>query len=364
MSETIAAVDSHPMNGGDGTYSYTKNSYYQKAATKAAKTRVDDVIAEKLDTKVILSSTSGNTLRIADLGCSIGPNTFMAMQNIIDAVKRKYLQSEGLASRMPEFQVLFNDHSSNDFNTLFTSLPPDRQYFAAGVPGSFYDRLFPESSLHFVHSSYALQWLSKVPEELLDKNSRAWNKGRVHYTSAPDEVTEAYATQFSKDMTTFLDARSKELVVGGLMVLIMPCLPEGIPHSRIPAGVLFDYLGSSLMDMVKDGLISEDQVDSFNLPVYTASAKEMTKLVDKNGCFSIERMDSTNPSSKIGGPVNSQACTMHLRAGMEGIISKHFGSDIIDELFNRFQKKADEFSYLLESSIKEGSQLFVVLKRK
>nr|POE71627.1 isoform 2 of probable s-adenosylmethionine-dependent methyltransferase at5g38100 [Quercus suber] len=27
---------------------------------------------------------------------------------------------------------------SNDFNTLFKSLPPNRQYFAVGVPGSFH----------------------------------------------------------------------------------------------------------------------------------------------------------------------------------------------------------------------------------
>ena len=89
---------------------------------------------------------------------------------------------------MPEFQVFFNDHTSNDFNTLFTSLPPERPYFATGVPGSFHGRLFPNSSLDFVHSSYALQILSKVPKELLNKNSAAWNKGRVHYASAPDEV--------------------------------------------------------------------------------------------------------------------------------------------------------------------------------
>nr|POE67091.1 isoform 2 of probable s-adenosylmethionine-dependent methyltransferase at5g38100 [Quercus suber] len=112
------------------------------------------------------------------------------MQNIIDAVQQKY-QSLGFASHMPEFQVFFNDHASNDFNTLFASLPPERPSFATGVPGSFHGRLFPDFSLDFVHSSFGLQWLSKVPEELLNKNSAAWNKGRVHYASAPDEVAQA-----------------------------------------------------------------------------------------------------------------------------------------------------------------------------
>ena len=129
----------------------------QRAATNVVKAKIDDVIAEKLDVKKN-SSTSESTFRLADLGCSVGPNTFLTMQNIIDVVQQKY-QSQGLASHMPEFQVFFNDHASNDFNTLFASLPPRRSYFATGVPVSFHDQLLPESFLHFVHSSYALQWL-------------------------------------------------------------------------------------------------------------------------------------------------------------------------------------------------------------
>ena len=112
------------------------------------------------------------------------------------------------------------------------------------------------------------------------------------------------------------------------------------------------------------GLISEAQVDSFNLPVYASSVKEMTELVERNGCFSIERMEITTlRQSSIDGPASRQACTMHLRAGMEGIITKHFGAEIIDQLFHRFHKKIEEFSDMMESSSKEGTQIFIVLKR-
>ncbi|XWS34329.1 hypothetical protein CRYUN_Cryun21dG0030200 [Craigia yunnanensis] len=285
------------------------------------------------------------------------------MHNVLEAMKHKY-QIQGPASKLPEFQVFYNDHASNDFNTLFASLPPERQYFAAGVPGSFYSRLFPESSLHFVHSSYALQWLSKIPEEVLDKNSPAWNKGRIHYTNAAEDVGSAYAAQFAKDMEIFLDARAKELVVGGMMVLIMPSIPDGIPNSCVPSGVMFDLLGSSLMDMAKEEIISESQVDSFNLPVYAASPKETKEIVERNGYFSIERIETITPFSKIAVQLGTRCCTMHLRAGMEGIISNHFGNKIIDELFDRFDRKAEEYSYLLNASYTAGTQLFVVLTRK
>ncbi|KAB1205859.1 putative S-adenosylmethionine-dependent methyltransferase At5g38100 [Morella rubra] len=310
-SITHTVAESYPMNGGDDPYSYARNSLFQvsstlpvfynvfsipalrvqgprtRTAASAAKTVIDDAIAEKLDLEKIRSA-SDSTFRVADMGCSVGPNTFIAMQNIINAVQHKY-QSQGLASHVPEFHVFFSDHASNDFNTLFTSLPPERPYFAAGVPGSFYGRLFPESSLHFVHASYALHFLSEVPAELLNKNSPAWNKGRIHYSGAPNDVARAYTAQFSRDISTFLDARAEEVTVGGMMVLIIPAIPDGIPHSCVPGGVLFDFLGLSLMDMAKEGLISEAEVDSFNMPLYATSAREMTELVAKNGRFNIDK---------------------------------------------------------------------------
>ncbi|KAF2312960.1 hypothetical protein GH714_002167 [Hevea brasiliensis] len=249
------------------------------------------------------------------------------MENVIEAVKHKY-QSQGLTSQIPEFQVFFNDQDSNDFNTLFMSLPPKRPYFAAGVPGSFHYQLFPTSSLHFIHASHALHWLSQVPNEVVDENSPAWNRGKIFYLSAPEEVGKAYAAQFAKDVEMFLDARATELVSGGML-----------------------------------GLISKAQVDSFNLPLYLATPNEMTEIIEKNGCFKIERAEFFNPeSAKVF--FSGQACTMHFRAGFEGMLSKHFGSEIIDELFHRHSKKTEEFSSRLQSSSNEGTQLFLALKRK
>ena len=98
------------------------------------------------------------------------------------------------------------------------------------------------------------------------------------------------------------------------------------------------------------------------MPIYVASPKEMTQLVERNECFSIERMEIIQPWARAGD-LSSQAFTMHLRAAMEGIISKHFGTEIIDELFDRYCKKHGEFIGLLESKCNEGNQLFIVLKR-
>ena len=212
--------------------------------TKKSKKSI--LYVRKLDIQQLSLATS-EPLRIADLGCSCGPNTILAIQNIVEAVEHKF-QTHGLS---PEFQVFFNDQVSNDFDSLFASLPVGRKYYAACVPGSFHDCLFPTASLHFVYSSCALNWLSKVPKRVVDKTDPAWNQGRIHYTGAPKEVFEAYSDQFSKDIDSFLQARVKELAPGGLMALVIPAVPDVIAHPQVTTGSEFELVGSCLLDMAK-----------------------------------------------------------------------------------------------------------------
>jgi jasmonate O-methyltransferase len=108
---------------------------------------------------------------IAELGCSSGPNTLSVISEIIKVVEKL---CQELNHKSPEYKVFLNDLPGNDFNSVFMSLDTFKKslrdeietemgpcYFF-GVPGSFFDRIFPNQSLHFVHSSYSLHWLSKV----------------------------------------------------------------------------------------------------------------------------------------------------------------------------------------------------------
>ena len=91
----------------------------QRVASITAEAMIEEVLADRLDAEKFCTS---NTICIADLGCSVGPNTYMAMQHIIGAVEKK-CKSKGLSPfELPELQVFFNDQTTNDFNTLFTSL--------------------------------------------------------------------------------------------------------------------------------------------------------------------------------------------------------------------------------------------------
>ncbi|KAK0574348.1 hypothetical protein LWI29_018668 [Acer saccharum] len=351
--------------GGDGTYSYYNNSFYTRSAINVSKKEVDDAITRKLDVKALLSSTFSNTIRIADCGCAVGPNTFYAMQDLIETINHIY-QSQCLSTSQTllEFQVFFADQPSNDYNTLFTSLPQDRQYFAAGVPGSFHQQMFPESFLHVVHSSYALHWLSKVPDELVDKNSPAYNKGRILYPFGPVEVVNAYANQFAKDLDRFLSARAKEMVKGGLLIVTKPSIPDGMPYSQTANAYVYDCMATILYDMAKEGLISEAQVDAFNFPLYFCPPGEFSAVVEKNGNFSIEVIGLTNPSPWVKDRIDIVEYIKHIRAAKEGMLNKHFPSEITDAMFKELVERLEVINDKLTSCYRERIHLYTVLQRK
>lgn len=110
---------------------------------------------------------------IADLGCSSGPNTLTVISGIVDILRST---CQNLGRVLPEeLNVHLNDLPGNDFNSVFGYLPgfgdslkekngncSIAHCFVSAVPGSFYGRLFPRDSLHFVHSSSSLHWLSQV----------------------------------------------------------------------------------------------------------------------------------------------------------------------------------------------------------
>ncbi|GFP86249.1 probable S-adenosylmethionine-dependent methyltransferase at5g38780 [Phtheirospermum japonicum] len=332
------------MTGGDGNESYTKNSLYQGAVINSAKPLVQKSIAEHID-QLIISSPTLETFCIADLGCSVGPNTFFAISNILEPIKLKYPNSE--------FQVHFSDHTLNDFNTLFKSLPPNRDYYASGVPGSFYTRLFPRASLHVAHCSTALHWLSQVPREITDRTSRAYNKGKIHNVGHNEEVTNAYLRQFATDLVKFLDARAQELVPGGLVMLILPARPDGAPHSQIVLSVMMDMIGDCLMDLARE-------VEEFNVPMHFASPQELEQVIKQHGRFSIERMENVPQVQASDIFTSPEQLSLAIRASTEELITKHFGREISDRVFPLFPEKfVKGQDRILASS---SPSLFVLLK--
>ncbi|KAL1552565.1 gibberellin A4 carboxyl methyltransferase [Salvia divinorum] len=351
--------ESSPMNAGDGTYSYTKNSTVQRDAASGVNDAIREALMENLDVEKLLGGST--TFTIADLGCSVGPNTVSAVESLIETVAHK-CRRQGLDPESLEFQVLFNDQIGNDFNTLFASLPRPRSYVAAAVPGSFYGRLFPSSSVHVAYSSFAVHWSSKVPEELHRRDSPAWNAGRIHYSdSSPEAVVKAYSDQFQRDMESFLGARAQEIAPGGAIVVVVPGVPEGVV--TYSGGVAFSFLEFILAEMVREGVIEQEQVDSFNVPNVYPSVKDLRRVVERNGCFEIVKMEFRD----VGvGEVEPENVIMLIRAIFEGCMANHFGTVVVNNLFVRAMRHKLQFAAILNLAGIEGtvSQIMAVLIKR
>ncbi|XP_060212784.1 S-adenosyl-L-methionine:benzoic acid/salicylic acid carboxyl methyltransferase 3-like isoform X2 [Lycium barbarum] len=242
------------MNGGTGDASYAKNSLLQQKGILMTKKITDEAIT------ALYRSHSPETICIADIGCSSGPNTFLGVTGLIKTIHQE-CKSNGHQS--PEFHVFLNDLPSNDFNSVFRSLPAFHEdlkkqnmggegfdppsCFVAGVAGSFYNRIFPSKSLHFVLSSNSLHWLSQVPDGIENNN------GNIYATNtSPPNLLKAYYEQYERDFVIFLKYRSDELVKGGRMVLTMAGRKNEERSFNEGSRYLLEPLVRALKDMVAE----------------------------------------------------------------------------------------------------------------
>ncbi|KAL0432096.1 UNVERIFIED_CONTAM: Salicylate carboxymethyltransferase [Sesamum radiatum] len=215
--------------------------------------------------------------------------------------------------------------------------------FLSGVPGSFYGRLFAAKSLHFVHSSYSLMWLSKVPERL------EMNKANIYIAStSPASVINAYYKQFQRDFSTFLRCRSEEVVGGGKMVLTLLGRKSESASSK-ECCYIWELLALSLKEMVSQGVIEEEKLESFNIPQYTPSLSDVKTEVEKEGSFSINNLEASEITwascgdSGIYSPEYSEKgddgynVAKCMRSVAEPLLVEHFGELVIDQLFEIYR---------------------------
>ncbi|CAI8609107.1 unnamed protein product [Vicia faba] len=338
------------MNGGVGEASYSNNSLVQRKVISLTKSIREEAITS------LYCSTSPRTLAIADLGCSSGPNTLLVVSDFIKVVE-KFCRDSNHES--PEYSIFLNDLPGNDFNNIFISLDSFKEKlrseietemgpcYISGIPGSFYERIFPKQSLHLVHSSYSLMWLSKVPENVSN------NKGNIYMSStSPANVLAAYYNQFRRDFSKFLKFRAEEVVEGGRMILTFLGRKSDDPSSK-ECCYIWDLMAMALNDMVFEGIIKEEKLDTFNIPEYTPSPSEVKLEVLKEGSFTFDQSEVSEVNWNALDEWNAFACESHsceslndgaynvtqcMRAVSEPLLIDHFGESIIEDLFKRYEE--------------------------
>ncbi|TKY65387.1 7-methylxanthosine synthase 1 [Spatholobus suberectus] len=358
------------MNGGKGERSYANNSSLQKKLMLKAKPMLEETIT------TLYRDYSPNCMKVADLGCSVGPNTLLVTSNIIDIVD---IVCTRLNREPPTFQFYLNDLFGNDFNTIFKSLPDfytrlveDKGHkfgscFINATPGSFHGRLFPSNSINLFHSSNSLHWLSQDPLLGLTREAESLNKGNCHIVStSPPAVYKAYLKQFQEDFKLFLKSRSEELVPGGAMVLVF------LGKNETPRRTGWELISLILNDMFLEGLIEEEKLDSFNIPVYEPTIAEIRHVIQEEGSFFVQRLEilispwdeGINECGDYyfldGNIRRAEYMAKHARAIIEPLLSAKFGADIINELFIRYQKKLVQ---LMEVEKLESATLMISMTK-
>ncbi|KAI5656090.1 hypothetical protein M9H77_24883 [Catharanthus roseus] len=350
------------VNGGEGETSYAKNSGLQRKIISFEDSVIEEAVAD------IICNHSPESMGIADLGCSSGPNTLMLAHEVIDKV---YNICHRIGKPLPELRVCLNDLPVNDFNNVFMSLPEFHgkleeekgkgffnHCFISAVPGSFYGRLFPRKSMHFLHSSSSLNWLSQVPPPLDTEASAQLNKGKLYISkTSPPSVINAYRSQFQKNFSAFLKSRSEEMVFGGRMVLSFlgrsssdPFTEDGYYH--------LELLAQALTSMVSKGQVMEEKINSFNAPYYAPSVEEVKTAVEKEGSFAINYFNCFEIEWDVGFQNDSekqdedqmrrtsrgQKVAKTIRAVVESMLEGHFGKDIdMDALFVKYAELVDDY---------------------
>ncbi|XP_074308166.1 putative 7-methylxanthine methyltransferase PCS2 isoform X2 [Silene latifolia] len=247
------------MTKGDGEFSYASNNTSHKSFTYTMKPLLEKAVRPLMLAEVMRACN--NVLKVADLGCGVGPTPITFISTIQEIVEKIYKQRDlGDYQVMPEIQIFMSDLPSNDFNLLFKDVGKLQEggqkeedddnkplLFVMGAPGSFYERLFPSNTLHLVHSYYAIHWLSQVPKGVCDKDGNPMNKGKIVPSDTSHlQVLEAYYAQFKQDFTKFLKCRSREVVHNGYMVIGTICRPSIQPFERRS----MKYLSRALANLV------------------------------------------------------------------------------------------------------------------
>ncbi|KAL1567908.1 gibberellin A4 carboxyl methyltransferase [Salvia divinorum] len=348
------------MKGGVGDNSYSKNSSLQKRVADKVKHITMEAIQQ------VFLAKKPKSLGIADLGCASGPNALSIIKQVVDAVDNA---SRAIQQPPPEFRIYLNDLPTNDFNTIFLGLPDlykelsrgtKPPLYIAACPGTFYGRLFPDHSLHFVYSTNSLHWLSAVPRGIYDEEGRSMNGKSVYISErSPPAVRRAYLQQFQEDLSLFLKSRSRELIRGGRMLLVLLGRTAS-DHAHCANSFLWELLYQSLAHLVAQGEVEEEKLERYDVHFYAPLKEELEDEVRKEGSFRTEMVEMFEMERADVSGSYGTAVAKAVRCIQESMLAHHFGEGILDKLFHHYAALIDQES--VKRDVRSTTALLLLTK--
>ncbi|CAF4423818.1 unnamed protein product, partial [Adineta steineri] len=153
--------------------------------------------------------------------------------------------------------VIHNDLPTNDWTSLFELLNKDNLYFGVANGRSFYEPCLPSNSFAIGYSSAAIHWLSRKPCNLSNHCSFQFAQG--------DELI-MYQKQARLDLAQFIEQRSRELQLGGVLILSIVGVDEqGFVGSEKTLDALYKCAQS---------LLEQQELLDYTIPIYNRSLNE------------------------------------------------------------------------------------------
>lgn len=127
------------------------------------------------------------------------------------------------------------------------------------------------------------------------------------------------------------------------------------------------------------GRIEEEKVNSFNLPYYASCAEELNLVLQKEGSFITDRLETfeidwdSSVSDRLDQdrPNNAfafdddqmitssgQRVANNIRAVAESMLKSHFGKEIMDDLFRRYAELVSK--HFLDNSTRPKYTVLVI----
>lgn len=296
-------------------------------------------------------------IMIGDFGSSHGSNSVYIMKRIIDLIKE---------IKKPErsFLVIHNDLPTNDWTSLFHILNKDKTYFGLANGRSFYSECLPSNSLTIAFTTASIHWLSRKPCNISNHCISVYAQG---------EELEAFKSQAREDYRQFLECRSKELISGGILILMISsvneqgqCMTEGIYEILYKCAKLLP--------------LTENELLNYTIPVYLRSYDEcLDQQLFNKYSFQLIRSDVSSVNFKFyeqlqNGEINldqfAKIQTGFMRCATESIIrdalesNKERSKEDIDILVNQFWEIYHQQAKENPHQLQIGShQTYVILKK-
>ncbi|XP_025112083.1 uncharacterized protein LOC112574920 [Pomacea canaliculata] len=168
----------------------------------------EEIVLSHIDA-VPMPSPKG-VFTIGDYGTCDGSVSLRLIHKVIDHLRNKHGPDL-------KIQVLYEDHASNDYNSLFKTIYGQTSYmtkftnvFPLVCGTNFYKQCVPDNTCDIIMSSFATMYLSNESHVRCSNTMFPWR-------STSEEELRAHREAAARDWRTFLLHREAELKPGGLL---------------------------------------------------------------------------------------------------------------------------------------------------